>query len=189
MKRFKTMASLAFSATILFAACEKDKVENPKPVEQELITTVQLTLTSLGDVKTYTYKVENGFTSGTPGAIQADTIKMQANKTYYAELKILNEKASPAQDLTGEIQSESNTHLFLYNSDPSSGPGSVYFTNGSKDGSNQNFNLTGNLNSNGAGNGTVRLYLLHAPTNKNGINTEETGGETDMAASFPVVIQ
>ncbi len=183
------MAAMALIATAAFSSCKKG--DDPVPVEQELITTIKLTLTNnanTSDMHTYTYKVENGFNSSTQGTIIADTLQLNANASYSTSLQVLNEKASPVENTTLEIIKEQTAHLFLFNSVPASGAGSVVFSNGNKDTNGKPFNLTGTLTAGAAGGGKLNLYLMHEPTNKNGTTPDEAGGETDVASTFPVHI-
>lgn len=189
-KQIFKSALIAVSLTTVFAACKKDKTA-PVPDEQELITTVKLQLSnqSRGFSKTFVYKVENGFTSGTTGQVQIDTIKLEPGLTYDAIIAVQNEKADPVEDITNEIIEKGDEHLFVFLSTPGSGAGSLSVSDGSKDTNgkplNQNFKLTAGA----AGSGKFDISLMHLPTNKNGTTPETAGGETDLAVSFPVVLQ
>lgn len=171
-----------------FSACNKKTT--PKPVEQELITTVKLLVTdSSGFARTFIYKVENGIGSTTTGTIQIDTVTLVPNKTYYVTAELYNEKITPAENITEEVLDEKNAHLFLYQSVPASGAGSIIFSNGSKDGNNLPFNQTITFLSGNAGIGSLQVNLIHEPTNKNGVTPDLSGGETDAQAIYPVRIQ
>lgn len=181
--QFIALAVTAFSC---------NKPDGPKPVEQELITTIRLALTpdtAGATSKIFTYKIENGFNSTTPGTLRADTLFLEANTTYKAAVEVLNEKANPVENVTDEILKESDVHLFLFTATPTNGPGSMEFTNGQKDGQGKPFNLSGTLHTNDAGTGSLRIYLKHEPTNKNGLTSDDAGGETDAEAVFPTWIR
>lgn len=181
-------AALILSAT--FSACKKDE-KAPVPDEQELITTlkIQLSNQSRGFSKTFIYKVENGFTSGTTGSVQIDTIKLEPGLTYDAILSVQNEKASPVEEITNEILEKGDEHLFVFTSNPSSGSGSVAISEGSKDKNGKPLNQTFKLTAGTGGSGKFDIQLMHLPTNKSGTTPESAGGETDLAVSFPVVLQ
>ncbi|HTN16397.1 MAG TPA: hypothetical protein VL092_01855 [Chitinophagaceae bacterium] len=189
-KQVLKSALIAVLFTTAFTACTK-REKPPVPDEQELITTVKLQLSnqSLGFSKTFVYKVENGFTSSTAGQVQIDTIKLEPGLTYDAIIAVQNEKANPVEDITNEIIEKGDEHLFVFLSTPASGAGSVSVSDGSKDMNgkplNQNFKLTAGP----AGSGKFDISLMHLPTNKNGTTPETAGGETDLAVSFPVVLQ
>lgn len=160
----------------------------PEPEEQELITTLQLIVTPQpsGAEQTFIYKVQNGFGSTTPGTVQIDTLALTAGTTYNVRLRVLNETASPAEDITEEIISEKDEHLFLYTSDAATGAGSITVSGGSTDGQGRPFNQTAQLAAGAAGSGSLTVTLLHVPTNKAATTPAAAGGETDLEAVFPV---
>lgn len=184
----KSMATMVAFTTLL-AACNK-KTDPPKPDEQELITTLKIQLLEefSSFVQTYEYKVENGF-GGSGGTIKIDTLKLKPNTKYNAVLTVLNEKANPVEDITAEIIEKGDEHLFLFSSNPIAGAGSVFATNGNKDKNAAPLNQTLILNTNAAGTGKFQVVLLHQPTNKNATSINAAGGETDLDATFPVVLQ
>jgi hypothetical protein len=184
----------AFIISILainFLACKKDPKEAPKPDEQELITTLKIQLTEplSSFVQNFEYKVENGFSSGTMGSIKIDTIKLKPETIYDAVLVVLNEKADPVENITTEIIEKGYEHLFLHTSSPVTGAGSILASNGNKDKNGAPLNQTFKLTTGTSGSGKFQITLLHQPNNKNGTTTEAAGGETDLDAIFPVILQ
>jgi hypothetical protein len=189
MKKLSVLSMATMVAfTALMASCKKN--DPPKPDEQELITTVKIQVLEefSSFEQTFEYKVENGF-GGSGGTIKIDTLKLKPNTKYNAVLTVLNEKANPVEDITTEIIEESNDHLFLFSSTPNTGAGSVSATNGNKDKNGAPLNQTFTLNTNATGNGKFQVVLLHEPSNKNAIIISAAGGETDLDATFPVVLQ
>ncbi len=173
--------------SLLFTACKKD--DPPTPVEEELITTLKLTFTGTGPaIAPFIYKVDNGF-GNTGGNVVVDTIVIPANMTFLVGAEVLNEQKNPVEDITEEIVEEGEDHLFLYESSPSSGAGSITYINGAVDAAGNPFNITLNVKSGSAGNGTLTVRLMHKPTNKNGKTPSESGGSTDLEAVFPVRLQ
>jgi hypothetical protein len=173
---------------MLFADCKKPK--EPVVVEEELITTLKVTVTDSNNIaQSFVYKVQNGFGSATQGTVQVDTIKLQDGYTYGYTVQVLNESVTPVEDVTEEVLAEKDAHLFLIVSDPQSGAGSISLSDGSKDAQNLPFNQSGKFTTGASGSGKLTIALLHEPTNKNGATTAETGGETDAEAIFPVLIQ
>ncbi len=189
----KNFATIAIAGTILFAAsCKKDEVTNPTPgPEPELITTLRLEARNVntGFSQTFTYKVESGFGSSTLEGLQIDTVKLEPNTKYGFTLTVLNEKASPAEDITEEIKEEKDEHLFLYQSSPTTGAGSLTFSNGIKDNKGLPFNQIISALSGEAGSGKLTITLKHEPTNKEATSPDAAGGETDLEAVFPVVLK
>ncbi|NDC40118.1 MAG: hypothetical protein EBZ77_00950 [Chitinophagia bacterium] len=183
----KTVLPVAAFA-LLFAACKKK--DDAQPVEQELITTLKFALTdTAGHTDTFVYRIENGFGSTSQGTVRIDTVKLRPLAHYASACLLLNEKATPAENTTEEILTERNVHLFLYQSTPATGAGSVSFTGGSRDFNNLPFNQTGTIVAGAAGSGTLVINLMHEPTDKNGTTPATSGGETDAEVQFPVVIQ
>lgn len=186
----KPLQFLPFFLLMLFtAACSKD--DTPQPEEQELITTLRMKLTdTAGVANTFTYKVENGFGSTSPGTVQVDTVALSSGATYNAELSVLNEKASPAEDLTPEIISESDDHLFFLDIARSTGATGLLLTitDMSADSQNRIFAQKFNVIAGAAGSGTFTITLLHQPTNKSAGSAASAGGETDLEAVYPVRI-
>lgn len=186
---FRRCAALILSSATWLAACNKDKVNDPQPVEQELITTVRLNVTdSFGFNQLFSYKVTNGFGTGT-GTKTIDTVRLASGKTYDVSLSVLNEQKNPTEDVTLELIAERNEHLFLFGSNPATGGGAIEFKDGSKDGNNQPFNQTLRFTTGAAGVGKLTVTLKHAPTNKQAATPDAAGGETDAEAIFPVVLQ
>lgn len=189
MKKIALVSVLSiFAASMTMTSCKKK--EDPKPDEQELITTLKLSVTGKGGFsKTFMYKVENGFGGTTSGTVQIDTVKLPAGQTYSMTAEILNEKANPVVNITDEVIAEKDAHLLLYTSTPLSGAGSLTFSNGSKDSKNLPFNQTITMVSGAAGSGKLQVNLIHAPTDKTATTATGAGGETDVEAIFPVLIQ
>lgn len=192
MKKNITIVS-AFVAMILFvASCKKDDgiVSNPEPVEQELITRVTVNITGAGGFdRSFSYSVENGFGGTTPGSINIDTIKLDTNQQYNVVVEVWNDKASPAENITEEVKEENTEHLFLWESSPVSGAGSISFYNGSKDDNGDALNQAGSIATGSIGKGQLTVTLKHQPTNKAANTASAAGGETDAEAIFPVSLQ
>lgn len=191
MKNFKNIAIVTLMAATL-AACEKkeDPIENPEPVEQELITTMQLVVTnSAGFNQTFTYKVDNGFGSSSQGEVTIDDVKLAPNTEYNVEMKVLNEAEDLAENITEEVIEESHHHLFVFESAPVTGAGSIAFMDGNKDDEGEPLNQTLKFMTGDAGNGSLTVTLKHEPTNKAATTADAAGGETDAQAVFPVMIQ
>lgn len=192
MKKSITIVSV-FVAMILFvASCKKDDdiIANPEPVEQELITRVTVKITGSGGFdQSFSYSVENGFGGTTPGSINIDTIKLDTNQQYNVAVEVWNDKEQPAEDVTEEVKEENTEHLFVWESTPASGSGSISFTNGSKDDNGDALNQTGSIATGSIGNGSLTITLKHEPTNKAANTASAAGGETDAEAIFPVSLQ
>ncbi len=175
----------------LIVSCGKEReelIENPQPNEPELITTVQIKATKIGDnndVRFFKYKVENGF-HGTQTNIQADTIVLQEGNVYNIEMFVLDEKSSPTIDVTKEIIEEKNSHLFYYESTPENGAGSIRVFDKDKDGHGQDFARVCKWQTGSAGDGKLGVVLIHGPRNKEAQTRDAIAGATDADAVFVV---
>ncbi len=187
MKKQFILASLVLSA-LVFGATACKKTDNPEPDEHELITTARITFTNTGVSQSFSYKVQNGFGSNS-GTVAIDTIRLAPNSSYGVAVQLLNESENPVEDVTAEVIAEQLEHLFLYSSNPAAGAGSLTFSDGNKDTQGAAFNLTGTMRTGDAGSGALTLYLIHAPTDKNGTTPAAAGGGTDVQATFPVRLQ
>lgn len=192
MKNLKQITVIAFTALIAFSACKKEKndiIEEPHSHEEELITTVRLIVTnSSGFNKTFNYKVDNGIGSANPTTPVIDDIVLSANTHYDVVVEVWNESETPAEDVTEEVKEESHHHLFLYQSTPASGAGSIHFHDGNKDDEGAPFNQTIGFHTRDAGSGSLTVTLKHEPTDKNATDPASAGGETDAQAIFPVTL-
>lgn len=178
-------ASICATVLISFASCKKDKPA-PVPDEQELITTLIIRLNdSAGFDQTFQYKITGGYNTASP-TIQIDTVKIPSGKRYHATLMVLNESKSPVEDITTEILEKNEEHLFVFQSSPAE---LLQVSNGNKDAKGLPLNQEFTLTSDKAGSGTFRITLMHQPTNKNGSTPQSAGGETDLEAGFPVLVQ
>ncbi len=187
--------SFILVAVTIFAlsSCDKEKnevIEEPHVHEEEVITTVRLVITNnAGFNKTFSYKVDNGFNSSSPATPVIDDVVLDANTTYNVDVQVWNESETPAEDITEEVKEEGADHLFLLESSPSTGAGSIGFSNGSKDANGDALNQTLDFTTGDAGTGQLTVTLKHEPTDKSATDPPGAGGETDAQAIFPVTIQ
>ncbi len=190
MKRIQQIAIAVLTATTIFTACKKEEITTPAPVEQELITTVRLIVTNAsGFNQTFNYKVDNGFGSSAQGNVHIDDIVLSPATDYNVEVQVWDESKSPAENITEEVVAESHHHLFVFQSNPSTGAGAISFSNGSKDDEGEPLNQKLQFTTGTAGTGALTVTLKHEPTNKNAATPDEAGGETDAQAIFPVKLQ
>lgn len=163
--------------TFIFSACHKDDHDD----EEELITTVSLKFTSAaGAILTYAWRDLDGEGGNAP---VIPNIVLTANTTYTVEMELLNESVNPADDITAEIQEESNDHLFIYNVNTTGL--SIVITD--KDGNNRDLGLKSTWTTGDQANGNINIVLKHNP-DKTASNPAATGS-TDIDVTFPVVIE
>ncbi len=178
MKHSVLKATAAFFVgSILLNSCKKD---DPQPVnEEELITTLVVSLKDVatGFTSTFIFKDPDG--EGGNGPTQFDEINMEAGKEYDCTLSVLNESVSPAEDITEEIMEEDVDHQFYFT--PSGSSASVTTTD--IDAVGLPVGLESNWDAGAAGTGTMKITLKHKPGEKAAGDTIAVG-ETDIEITF-----
>jgi hypothetical protein len=130
MKNIVKQTALFVSLLALdLASCKKDKDTDPVPAPtpipnpEEVITTFQISFTdsASGTLKTYMFKDPDGPGGqsayyGPTSAIQSDSvIQLNANTTYFASIRLLDETKNPADTISKEVKEEGAEHMFFYN--------------------------------------------------------------------------
>ncbi len=161
-------------------SCSKRDIEVND--DNEEITTVELTFTSSsGSEEEVVYKWRDG---------SGELIQLQKNTEYQLSVAFLNESGLKTQDLTEEVEEESDAHLVIVKSTPAD-LFSIQATD--KDSKGRKLGLKNKLKfKNAATTGTLRVILMHQPPVngkdiKDGLN--ETIGSTDSDVIFPVSIK
>lgn len=177
---------LFFSSTFLVAtlllimACDDD----PEPVnEEEVITTLNLTLTPVGGGNSVTLRFydEDG-----DGSIQPEkTVSgpLTPYTTYDGVITLLNETESPAGDITAEVKEEADDHLFCFTTSNLN----LTVSAKDKDSNNLPIGIETSWVTAAAGTGTVKVVLRHQPGEKTG--NCPGAGDTDIEVDFNVTIQ
>ena len=166
-----------FAATT-WTACVDDDV----PVvdnEEELITTVNVALSSPTDAVTLNFRDLDG-DGGDDGVVTGGTL--DANTSYSFTTTFLNESETPTEDITEEVREEGDEHYVIYES------GSLSFDvmRSDVDSDGNPIGLTGTITTGAAGTGELQVVLRHEPTKT---PDGATGGETDIDVSFPIVVE
>lgn len=185
MKKIKySVLALATITASLFTSCSSDDDAPAIVNEEEVITTVTVSLTSAtnGNV-TLTSRDLDG--DGPDAPVFDVSGNLAANTVYTGSVVFLNETETPAENITTEVEEEDDEHQ-------------VFFTaNGGLDVTTNGFNLDGDGNVLGtsfvvttgaASTGTYTVTLRHEPTKPN-TGLTDAGGETDVSASFTVTVQ
>ena len=177
-----------FILTILFAAffssCKKvDDAQNNS--DHAALTTMILTFKQVGTIKyTATFNDPDGIGGANP--IQFDTIKLNANQTYQAELVLQNKTGGTTKDMTAEIRTAGREHEFFYT--PTNVSIGIVKTDvdilGYPLGFNTNWQTNAATTTNTA---TVKVQLKHKPFNK-GPNDDASKGHDDININFPIII-
>ena len=184
MKNYFKLVSITLF-TLLFIACSSDDDAAPEPVnEEEVITTMTVTLDGPDQSVTLEYRDPDG-----PDGPGAETLTvsgpLSANTTYDGSIRLLNESEEEVEEITEEIEEEDDEHQFFY----TIGTGLDVTTEYEDMDENDNpVGLSFTLTTGAASSGALTFTLRHEPTKPND-GLENAGGETDIEKSFDLVVQ
>lgn len=182
MTRFRPFAALLLATPLLFTACNDDN-DNPEPEDDnELITTVEYTLTPVGGgtAVTATWKDIDGQGGNAP---TISTLTLAPNKRYTGSIRFLDETKTPVENTTEEVREESYEHLIVYTPSPAS---LMTITRTDQDRNKLQVGLDTDVQTGAAASGTLKIQLRHQPGTKDGT---EAPGSDDANVTFPVVLQ
>lgn len=189
MRQLHHLLPLALVFLISISSCKKDEQLDPViPNEEEVITTLIYTLTPEGGGETVVFSFSDpDGDGGSAPEIAADTL--QANTTYTGTLQLLNETQNPADDITGEIAAEGESHQFFFENTIAG----LQITYADSDASGNPIGLVTTVETSDATSGTLTITLRHE-LNKlaGGVadgNMANAGGETDIEVTFDVEVQ
>jgi hypothetical protein len=168
--------SLSVSLLLALAACKGD-VEKPTEVnENEVITTVVLTLTPTTGGSPVEVRWADPENDGSP---VIDPITLTAGTDYDVAVEFLNELEDPPEDITLEVDEESDQHQVFFTG--SVVGSAVTYTYADTDVNGFPVGLSGTLGAVAAGSGTFTVTLRHMPP-EDGVAVKE-GGLAEVAAS------
>lgn len=183
MKTIKILSMLALTG-LLFTACSSDD-ENPEPVnEEELITTMTVTLVPQGGGTTITLTSRDLDGDGPNAPEVTVSGNLAGNTTYNGTIVLLNETETPAEDITEEVAEEDEEHQFFFGI--SGSIGSVTYAD--QDGNGNPVGIAFVLNTDTAGAASLTVTLRHEPKKPNDGTLADAGGETDIAQTFNLTI-
>jgi hypothetical protein len=181
-----TLLVIVFSIAFLNGCkpkCERYPNDPECLGENELLTTLKITFkdSATGTVL-YTYQFKDADNNGVPEIF--DTIRLNSNSAYKAELQFLNESVAHADDVTQEIEAEKNDHFIATSSTiPGIQISYIDFDNNSPP---LPVGLKLYVSTTGVGIGKLRFVLRHQPGVKDGTITP---GDTDMDVEFIAEVQ
>jgi|TARA_B110001454_G_scaffold76015_1_gene73609 hypothetical protein len=177
------LLAILFISVFTFTACsDDDDDDHDHDSEEELITTVNYTLTSGSDVVTLKFSDPDG--DGAIEPIYEVSGDLTANSTYTGIIELLNETESPVEDITEEVKEEADEHEFFYTSDVSG----LAITKTDVDGNDNPLGIETSVTTGEAGSGTLTIVLKHEPTKPNDGSSSSAGGSTDVEITFDVTI-
>ena len=201
MKKYRVLA-IVLVTQFFIHSCTND-TSNPVN-EEEVITTVSLTLTGGGQVIALTSRDLDGdgpnppeFTAtrdldgdGPNAPVIIPSGNLAANTIYSGAVTFLNETQSPAEDITVEVEEEGVDHQVFYQLP--AGLGTITYTDTDLDLNGKPIGLTFTLTTGNVGTGNLTVTLRHLP-NKSapGVATGDitnAGGATDALVTYPVTV-
>jgi len=182
-KKFLKPAFMLFLAAGLLSSCDKNDDEQEPENESELITTVMLTMQEEGtaNVVTATFRDTDGDGGNAP--TKFDEIVLKPNKVYNTTITLMDESKSPAENITEEIEEESDDHQFFFT--PTTGL-NVTVAYQDKDANNLPIGLETKVTTGTASTGKLKVTLKHQPGIK---NNNIAAGETDIELDFTTNVQ
>ena len=178
MKKNLFFLLLLFAGSIWMTACEKDKDASPDN-EQELITTIRLTITGGGATQTFNAADKDGAGGLAP---VIDQVNLKPNTDYTLSVQFLDESKTPAGNITAEVETESDAHLICYAASGAMPLPAVT----DKDKNNKPLGLKSSFKTGAAGTGSLKVTLKHEADKNNA--TPCSTGETDAEATFSVSV-
>lgn len=183
--KFGTIAFLV--ATVVFAttSCKKEKA-NQEDNDNEVITTVELNFTEQGTSNTTTFKWQDLDGDGGNAPV-VDNIELAPNKTYAVTLRLLDETKSPVDNVTEEVEAESQDHRFYFTPSANS---NITVSSLNNDTNGIPLGTTSTWTTTTDAEGTIGIILRHYPDG--GKATEDpvnsTKSSTDVDVRFMTVI-
>lgn len=184
MKNIFLLPAILFTL-LLLGSCSNDD-DTPELVnEEELITTLTVTLVPEGGGTSITLSMQDLDGDGPDEPIIYVSSNLSAGVTYNGSISLLDESSRPVEDITEEVEEEADEHQFFY----TVGSGldvTVNATNFDSDGNALGTEFS--LVANGVSSGILTFTLRHEP-NKPTDNLATAGGETDIEASFTISVE
>ena len=185
-KQLSIFAIVIFMISTLFPSCKKDAMEEN---EEEVITTMKLTFVPVGGGTNLEFSFDDPDGPGGAAPTQ-QAITLAAAKTYNVTVQLLNKTASPAEDITDEVNAESDAHRFYYA--PSAGS-NITVAGLNNDASGIPLGITSVWTTGTAAIGKIKVTLRHYPANPpdkaaaDAVNSPKSG--TDIEVEFDTTVQ
>ncbi len=183
MKTLKLLTAIFFFSSLIVSCNDDDDID---PVnEEEVITTMTVTLSPNGGGTNVVLQTRDLDGDGLNPPVITVSGPFTSGTTYMGSIVLLNETEDPAEDITEEVEKEAEEHQFFY----TIGGGldaSTTYTNFDGDGNPLGTEFS--LDAGDASNGTLTFTLRHEPMKPNA-GLADAGGETDISATFNVIVE
>ncbi|UZO81774.1 type 1 periplasmic binding fold superfamily protein [Aquimarina sp. ERC-38] len=202
MTNTRKFLALFLAGTFFITSCsDDDEGDNPDPVnEEEVITTMTVTLTGGGDTVTLNFFDPDG-ENGPIAPVKSVEGDLKVNTTYNGTIQLLNASEEEVEDVNDEIKAEADEHQFFYLTDDLG----ITITYDDKESDFENsqgmqfesdnpvgidFTLT---TTDQIGDAELEIILLHElDKNAEGVaggNTDNAGGEPDIEVTFNITVE
>ncbi len=177
---------MAILTLLVLTGCRKE-FNREEDNENELITTIILSTTEAGsnDTLNHIWEDVDGPGGGDP---EIDTILLEHGKNYDISFSLLDKTKIPFENITAEIEEESNVHRFYLQPDDGTG---ITISDPDKDINGLTLGLLNKLNTTQPATGHLSITLRHYPdggkAEEDAINSPKS--TTDAEAIFPVVVK
>ncbi|MGB0390469.1 MAG: type 1 periplasmic binding fold superfamily protein [Salibacteraceae bacterium] len=189
MSKSKSLLLICAISIILPFSCKKDEPSDPViPNEEELITTLNYTLTPISGSNPVVLSFKDLDGDGGNAPIISNGI-LDTNTSYIGTIELLNELENPVENITEEVEEESKDHQFFYQSTLSQ----LVISYTDSDENSNPIGITTQLITKGASSGNITITLKHEPDKSaSGVSSGDitnAGGETDIEVTFKVDVQ
>ena len=186
----KAFVALSVSAIVTSAiflnGCGSDDVVNPPdPNEQELITTLVINLTDSVTLAQTSFQFDDPDGEGGNPPTRFDTIVIGANRTYFAQIILLNKSVSPVDTISNEVLEEGVDHQFFFTTTDVS----TVISYADADLNGNPIGLQTIWRDGAASNGKILVVLKHQPGSKAPAPGNPNIGETDVQVDFVTRVQ
>ncbi len=179
---FNILSSVMLVLGLLLGGCGKD--DPPPPInEGELITTLTVVLVDSSNIENMVSASFRDVDGPGGNAPTVDAIVLQANKTYWCTIMVLDESKNPAVDIGEEILEEAEDHQFYFQAQGVN----VAVTYRDADQVGLPLGIETAWSTGVASNGTVTITLKHKPGIK-AAGDPITVGDTDIEVTFAVTV-
>ncbi|MGB5314535.1 MAG: type 1 periplasmic binding fold superfamily protein [Robiginitalea sp.] len=178
------LLSLFALAGLLLTSCSSD---DPEPVnEEEVITTMTITLTPRGGGTAVQLQSKDLDGDGPEPPVITVSGNFSARTVYNGSIVLLNETETPPDNITVEVEEEADEHQFFYTVGASLS-GRTEYSNVDSNGNPLGTQFT--FSAGDESTGDLTFTLRHDLKKPNDGTLADAGGETDIAQTFPVVIE
>lgn len=174
----------------LFTACDSDDTTPQIVNEEEVITTMTVTLTPVGGGTAIELKAKDADGNGPNAPVITVSGNFATNTTYNGSIELLDElDPSDIEDITEEVKEEDDEHQFFF----SATNDIVTFAYSDMDEDANPVGLSFTLTTGNAGSGIITITLIHEPLKSaSGVSNGDitnAGGEEDISQTFNIVVQ